>query len=98
LGTPYDWEAIVVDGIDVLPGLGQALHRLPWDRNILDQTVPGHVVCSSLAAWAYQRVGLAEPSIADWRYVTPADWADFIARKAWLRWPTRALRNGAADG
>jgi hypothetical protein len=41
------------------------------------------VVCSSLAAWVYDRVGLAAPHPADWQHVTPGDWAAFIAAAKW---------------
>lgn len=67
IGTSYDWEAIAADtaqalGVDWAP---------TWHGN-----VPGHVVCSSLAAYLYGRAGLARP--AGSREVTPADWLTFI--------------------
>ena len=66
IGTAYDWEGIAADaalaiGLDFRPRFGQ---------------VPGHVVCSSLAAWLYGKAGLAKPD-GD-REVSPADWLTFI--------------------
>lgn len=75
LGTPYDWEAIVADG---MADLGM---RVPgWDPS-WHGTVPGHVVCSSSAAYAYAAAGLACP--AGDRLVQPADWDAFILARAW---------------
>lgn len=50
LGTPYDWAAIVGDGLD-------DLHL--WDP--VDGQVHGETVCSALAAAVYDRAGLARP-------------------------------------
>lgn len=76
LGTGYDWEAIAADALD-------ALHlRMPtWWRPEWGGAVPGHVVCSSLAAWLYQKAGLTCPP-GD-RKVTPADWQQLIIRNRW---------------
>ena len=77
IGTGYDWEAIVADGLnDVgvkIPG---------WQAN-WNGTVPVHVVCSSLAAYGYAKAGLKCPS-GD-RLVQPADWDTFILDKAWAK-------------
>jgi hypothetical protein len=69
IGRPYDWGAIAADaaqavGIDIP-------HRWSgtWDA--------AHVVCSSLAAYVYEHVGLARPGGA-LRTTTPGDWAAFI--------------------
>lgn len=76
LGTAYDWEAIAADAasdlhLDTawLPG---------WHG-----TVPGHVVCSSLAAYAYGKAGLGCP--AGGRTVQPSDWDQFILTRGWER-------------
>jgi cell wall-associated NlpC family hydrolase len=79
LGTPYDWVGGIAE--DALKAL-----RLPelWaEKDPATGLVPGHVVCSSLAAWVYDRDGLLAPAPADWRHVTPGDWAGFIIRAAW---------------
>ena len=46
-----------------------------WSNDWHGQGPPGHVVCSSYAAWLYIHVGLDAPS--GQRSVTPADWTDF---------------------
>jgi len=79
LGTPYDWEGGIAE--DALKAL-----RLPllWaSKDPATGLVPGHVVCSSLAAWVYDRAGLAAPHPEDWQHVTPGDWAAFIAAAQW---------------
>lgn len=77
LGSPYDWEAIEADA-------AQTLH-LPelWPQ--WGGKMPGHVVCSSSAAWAYRVKGrLAAPEIGGGRFTEPADWDEFITRCGWL--------------
>jgi len=75
IGTAYDWDAIAADAFSALrirmPGWSPSWHG----------TVPGHAVCSSLAAYAYIRAGLACP--AGDRGVTPAGWDQFILTRAW---------------
>jgi hypothetical protein len=68
IGTPYDWEGIAADAADALD-LGALWHPRFGQ-------VPGHVVCSSLAAWLYGKAGLDKP--AGDREVSPADWLAFI--------------------
>jgi len=70
LGTPYDWEAIEADTVEAF-----GLHWKPdWHG-----TVPGHVCCSSAAAYGYTKGGLVRPDPKeDGREVTPADWTNFI--------------------
>jgi hypothetical protein len=74
LGTAYDWDAIVADaGVD-----------LHMDRAWLPDwhgTVPGHVVCSSLAAYAYGKAGL--PCPPGGRTCQPSDWSAWILTRAW---------------
>lgn len=75
LGTPYDWAAIIEDGGQILPrkfGLPDIWHEK------VDGKLPGHIVCSSLAAYGYDRKAQPCPSPNDYRHVTPADWAKFI--------------------
>ena len=80
LGTAYDWEAIVNDGAADL-GI-----RLPdWSPDWAPGngwTVPGHVVCSSAAQYAYLKNGLACPP-GD-RGCQPSDWDGFILNQGWL--------------
>lgn len=76
----YDWGVIAADAAIAL---GAARHVEPlW--NMLDTWgpgVPGHVVCSSLADYAYERAGLESPA-AD-RFCLPADWARLIQERNW---------------
>ena len=74
LGVKYDWVAIAVDA-------QQAIAPLWHQRDEWGPGVPGHVVCSSLADWCYEHVGLPSPK-AD-RYCTPADWAAWIQTESW---------------
>lgn len=77
LHTPYDWPAIAADALNDL--------HLPvlWGER-QDGVTPGHVVCSSLAAWAYAKAGLACPveksfiGASSQAYVQPSDWVKFI--------------------
>jgi hypothetical protein len=93
LGTPYDWAGIVKDAMEAMD-IGKVWRMRDWG-----DTPPGHVVCSSLAAWVYNRVGLMRPGglkssargIGDpttdrahaLRTTTPADWAEFIQLHPW---------------
>jgi hypothetical protein len=72
LGTPYDWEGIITDAMASI-----GAHEL-WRQNWRDQGPPGHVVCSSLAAYAYEACGLDIPPRHAARATTPADWAQFV--------------------
>jgi hypothetical protein len=76
LGTAYDWQAIAHDAGSVF-GLDHAW-QLRWGPA---GQVPGHVVCSSLAAWLYQQAGLACPP-GD-REVAPADWLALWIERGW---------------
>jgi len=75
IGTGYDWEAIAADAAaDV---------HLDWAPT-WHGTVPGHVVCSSLACYAYDKAGLARPP-GNPRTDQPADWDDWILTNGWER-------------
>jgi hypothetical protein len=77
LGTPYDWQAIVVDGSEDV-GI-----KVPdWSPDWKTGEVPGHVVCSSAADYAYFKAGLACP--VHGREVQPSDWDAFILGKGWV--------------
>lgn len=82
LGTPYDWMAIVGDGLD-------DLHL--W--NPVHGRVEGHTVCSALLACLHDKAVLARPRAVhavtaelteDERRVQPADWAGWILTQGWL--------------
>ena len=77
LGTPYDWAGIAVDAARDL--------RIPdlFAENWHGQGTPGHVVCSSLAAWAYGKVGLPHPDPKGERYCQPDDWTLWNRKQAW---------------
>jgi hypothetical protein len=75
LGTPYSWAEIVADA-------AADLHiSLPSWEPSWNGTVPAHVVCSSLAAYAYAKAGL--PCPAGGRECQPSDWDAFVLTRAW---------------
>ena len=80
LGTPYDWVGIGLDAMHAIHAPEQY-----ETASIAGQPSPHHVVCSSLAAWVYEQVGLGGPVGASWRTVTPGDWARYITLKLWAR-------------
>ena len=74
LGKQYDWGAI-------MRAAARDLHlpvmfSPPWG-----ESVPGEVICSSLADWLYGRVGLASPTQG--RNTQPSDWVEFCVDRAW---------------
>lgn len=77
LGTPYDWAAIATDALRALH-LPQ-LFVMDWDGD----GAPGHVVCSSLAAYLYQQAGLPHPVVHPDRLCTPGDWTEFNIAARW---------------
>ncbi len=80
LGTPYDWDAIIADAMQSI-GAGLLWRTRSWQEA---DGPPAHVVCASLAAYAYHKVGLTEPTDIRWsRFVTPGDWCRFIIEKEW---------------
>ena len=86
LGISYDWVGIEQDVLDALhvEDLSEAidpLWRWPSDHNLL----PGHVVCSSLAAMLYDlpSVGWAHPDLGAERTCEPADWWRWSETLAW---------------
>lgn len=76
LGVDYDWAAI---GVDAEISLG--LEHL-WRLRDFGEATPGHVVCSSLAAWVYRKVGLRGP-VGRMVTCTPGDWAQFMIGAGW---------------
>ncbi|MGA3151490.1 MAG: hypothetical protein ACLPN6_13405 [Streptosporangiaceae bacterium] len=86
LGLAYDWVGIAEDGLDALhcedlSALIDPLWRWPSNHNLL----PGHVVCSSLAAMLYDlaSVGWAHPDLGSERVCEPADWWRWSEASAW---------------
>jgi hypothetical protein len=86
LGIGYDWVGIAEDGLDAchvedLSKLIDPLWRWPSNHNLL----PGHVVCSSLAAMLYDlpSVQWAHPDLGDERECEPADWWQWSEARAW---------------
>lgn len=76
IATGYDWEAIAADTAHAF-GLGTA-----WCPDFTTGQVPGHVVCSSLAAYAYSKNALPHPGGPE-RTIEPADWDTFIITRGW---------------
>lgn len=78
IGTQYDWVGIAADFANAIH-----LDELFRLRDGKDQ-LPGQVVCSSLAAYAYRAAGLVQPGVgSSLRTVTPGDWDRFIIEKGW---------------
>jgi hypothetical protein len=75
LGTAYDWEAITDDTL-------RAFRMGDLFSSTVNGTVPGHVVCSSFAAFLYKLYGWACPQVPD-RDCEPADWCALIMERGW---------------
>jgi len=71
LGMPYDWAAIIGDGLD-------DLHL--WDP--VGGVVRGAAVCSAVAAYLYDRAHLPRPAGSE-RSVQPAAWDEWIFTSGW---------------
>lgn len=94
LGIGYDWVAIAEDGLDALhfqdlSALINPLWRWPSNHRLL----PGHVVCSSLAAMLYglPSVAWAHPDLGQERMCEPADWWRWSQAHTWTATRTPAL-------
>jgi hypothetical protein len=97
LGIAYDWVGIAEDALDAchvedLSRLINPLWQWPSNHNLL----PGHVVCSSLAAMLYDlpSVGWAHPDLGEERECEPADWWQWSQSQAWrhsARTPAHAM-------
>lgn len=75
LGTQYDWEAIADDTL-------RAFRMDDLFSSTVNGTVPGHVVCSSFAAFLYRLYGWDHPNVPD-RDCEPADWTAFAIEHGW---------------
>jgi hypothetical protein len=87
LGIGYDWVGIAQDTLDAfhledLSAVIDPLWRWPSNHNLL----PGHVVCSSLAAMLYDlpSVGWTHPDLGTERACEPADWWRWSQARSWL--------------
>ena len=76
LGTAYSWAEIAEDA-----GMAFGLKDI-WSEKV-NGTPPGEIVCSSLAAYAYDKAGLPAPSPADYAHVTPGDWTAWLIQNRW---------------
>lgn len=86
LGTPYDWAG------GIAADTAAALHLpVDWAENDpATGTLPGAVVCSSAAAYAYDTAHLDNPGTHGvtgpvYRRVVPGDWAKLIVSQGWQR-------------
>jgi hypothetical protein len=78
ISAPYDWSAIAEDARIAARLWLRAAEEWP------ESAVPGQVVCSSFADWAYEKVGLSNPGgNAMTRFTTPGHWDRFILGKEW---------------
>lgn len=79
LGSKYDYEAY----------LNIAFATLGITKNwtdYKDNDVPIHFICSAVADYVYEDVGLLNPGgLEVTRFTTPAQWAEFIGEKQWER-------------
>jgi hypothetical protein len=84
IGIAYDWVAIVGDAADAfgLHDLSDGIDHL-WRWPSSDGRLPGHVVCSSLAAELYRIAGWAHPALSDERCCAPGDWWTWNDSQAW---------------
>lgn len=86
LGLPYDWVGITEDISKVLvPDLSADIDHLWRWPDPKTGLVPGHVVCSSLAAMLYDlpQVGWAHPDLGKERLCEPTDWWNWNDQEQW---------------
>jgi len=84
LGIAYDWIGIAEDVLDALKisDLSKVIDPL-WRSD--PKLLPGHVVCSSLAALLYDlpSIGWAHPDLGSERDCEPADWWKWSDARSW---------------
>jgi hypothetical protein len=81
LGIPYDWVAILADSLEA--ARLEEVYRHQWEFK--EDGLPGHVVCSAFADWAYETVGLPNPGgNKQTRFTFPGHWDRFMTKKEWL--------------
>jgi hypothetical protein len=87
LGLSYDWVAIAEDTLTAigLSDLSRAIDHL-WRWPSKHNLLPGHVVCSSLAAMLYDlpEVNWAHPDMGAERHCEPCDWWQWSNAQAWM--------------
>jgi len=84
LGISYDWIGIAEDALNTVHAYdlsNEIDHLWRWPSD--DGKLPGHVVCSSLAARLYQQVGWAHPDTGTERLCEPADWWVWSDKEMW---------------
>lgn len=84
LGIPYDWTGIAEDTLDAFGAEEVARLIDPlWAWPAKDGQMPGHVVCSSLAAAAYKLAAWAHPDLGSERNCTPGQWEAWNTGQQW---------------
>lgn len=88
LGIAYDWVTVVGDTLGAfhLKDLSADIEQL-WQWPTAGGELPGHVVCSSLAAMLYEHVGWDHPDLGNERVCQPADWSAWNEHQAWNNAP-----------
>lgn len=77
LGTRYDYDAYLVIAL-------QTIGINPSWTDFQGNDVPVHFICSAIADYVYEDVGLANPGgLTITRFTTPAEWAKFVLEKGW---------------
>jgi len=85
LGLQYDWAGIAEDASKIVaPDLSGAIDDLWRWPDPKSGLLPGHVVCSSLAAMLYEDVGWSHPSLGHERVCLPSDWWNWNDGQGWL--------------
>jgi len=85
LGTQYGWVSGIAADVAETLHMNEAAIDLDklWAPDAKGK-LPGEVVCSSAAAWAYAAAKLPTPRPGDaWERTTPADWRTFIEQRHW---------------
>ena len=85
LGIAYDWVGIAEDTLNALHAtdLSAAIDPL-WRWPSKSGQLPGHVVCSSLAAMLYEQAGWAHPDLGSERTCEPSDWWQWSNNRGWV--------------
>lgn len=81
LGTPYDWEGIAEEAMIAVGAqdLWTGKNGTGWEKG----KPPAHIICSALADYTYEKVGLESPNVLETRLTRPADWLKLITVKSW---------------
>jgi hypothetical protein len=77
LGAPYDYPAYLKLAMDIL-------RISPRWTDWNNKEIPSSYICSAVADQIYENEGLPNPGGDKLtRFVTPAEWAEFIDKKQW---------------